>query len=162
MKGVIIHTPGLRTLRQSVRDKGLMVALWLAWTCLWIPAVNLSAWMGVAAIFYDVATDADGEVFSLQFFFDYSLALGGICCSIVAWASYHSLKFRGRCRRKRHGDPTVVRDLAAFFAVQDDAIPAWRHTKRLLIRVDARGGIERVEPFSESAFPVGGAYPTNS
>lgn len=145
MKGVIIHTPELRTLRQSARDKSLIAALWLVWACLWIPMVNLSAWLGIAAIFYDVAMEAEEDVFSLSFFVGYGFALGGIGVSLAAWTSYNRLRFRRRCRRNRRCRPVGVQELAAFFSVPSKDVLVWRRTRRLSIRTDAGGGIERVE-----------------
>ena len=151
MKGVIIHTPELRTVRQRARDKSLMATLWLAWACLWIPAVNLSAWLGVATIFYDVAMDAEEDVLSLSFFIGYGFVLGGIGVSLAAWTSYHRLRFRRRCRRSHRCRPVGVRELAAFFSVASEDVLVWRRSRRLSIRTDAGGIIEHVESFGSFA-----------
>ncbi|MDE2089239.1 MAG: poly-beta-1,6-N-acetyl-D-glucosamine biosynthesis protein PgaD, partial [Gammaproteobacteria bacterium] len=97
------------------------------------------------AIFYDVAMDAEEDVFSLSFFTGYGVALGGLGVSLAAWTSYNRLRFRRRCRRSNRCRPVGVRELAAFFSVASEDVLVWRRTRRLSIRTDAEGGIERVE-----------------
>ena len=141
-ESIIIESPELQTRRQRMLFAALTCVLWTVWTYLWLPVITLVEWLLDLPTNYQafvlVGYAALREV--LLVYCSVIVTMGG---SLIAWATYNLIRFRGTSRRRVR--PAVDLDsLATFHAVQPAALADWQQARHLVLDHDENGSIATV------------------
>jgi biofilm PGA synthesis protein PgaD len=151
---LIIDRPDLQDWRQKAFFGALTATFWVIWFLLWLPLVTLLAWLFFGFQFQFQFIDREGYLGLLSLLSTYALVVLVMGGSLIIWAKYNHLRFRGVDRRKGFVEPTVI-ELAAHFRQPVAGIERWQGCAVMTVHHDEKGGIERVE--SASVPPVPGS-----
>lgn len=141
---LIIDRPDLQGWQQKAIFGALTATFWFVWLLLWLPLVTLLAWMFFGYQFQFQFVDREGYLGLLAMLTTYVtvvLVMGG---SLIIWAKYNHLRFRGKDRRKGFVVPTID-ELAVLYAQSVDTIERWRACAVVTVHHDEHGAIQRVE-----------------
>ncbi|MBX3591228.1 MAG: poly-beta-1,6-N-acetyl-D-glucosamine biosynthesis protein PgaD [Burkholderiaceae bacterium] len=141
---LIIERPDLQSPPQRVLSAGLTALLWAVWAYLWLPVIALLGWLFGASRFYEEMVVASGDVALLELLGWYALVIGLLAGSLVCWASYNFIRFRGKERRSIRR-ATTIEEIAARAGFKPDVVRRWQQAQMLSVRHDASGAIESVE-----------------
>src|SRR3954447_9446740 len=118
-ESIIIESPALQSRRQRGLFAVITGVMWAMWCYLWLPVVSLIEWLlGLPSKYQSFVLhgySALQEV--LPVYCGVITLMGG---SLVAWAVYNLLRFRGAPRRSARPDMDLD-VLADFHAVQPTA-----------------------------------------
>jgi biofilm PGA synthesis protein PgaD len=64
--------------------------------------------------------------------------------TLISWALYNQMRFRGKERRKASPSVTAA-DMAQMYSVTAEEVEAWQHARILIVHHDADGGLIGVE-----------------
>jgi len=140
----LIERPEMQTAGQRTLYGALTLAFWAFWIYLWVPLLALLAWvLGVQQAFkymvilggYHHAANLLG-IYALVI-----LALGG---TLVTWATYNILRFRG-VERRLAPLPVSAAELMRHFGADGAALARWQSTQRLFVTHTQEGQIFRVD-----------------
>jgi len=149
---LIIERPDLQSRPQRMVSAALTAVFWALWLYLWLPVVALLGWAFGFSRFYDEMVRREGYKPLAELLGWYGLAIGLLAGSLVCWAIYNLLRFRGRERRTAR--PLVrVAQIAEDAGVDADTLLLWQRARVLSVMHDDDGRIESVEVFS-AAKPV--------
>ena len=141
-ESIIIESPELQTARQRSLFAVLTGVLWAAWSYLWLPLVSLIEWLlGLPSNYQSFVLhgySALQEV--LPLYCGVITLMGG---SLVAWATYNFIRFRGSERRSARS-AVDLDTLADFHAVQPTALARWQEARLLAFDHDESGSIATV------------------
>ena len=143
-RALIIESPQWQDVRQRMLYGSLTVSFWLLWSYLWLPLVGVLGWLfgiGVAHYHMIVLEGYRGLSALLPLYLLIIASLGG---SLIAWAQYNFIRFRGTQRRMRSKDVRVEM-LAVHFAVDATALSQWLKVRRLVLHHDQHGNLIKVE-----------------
>ena len=141
---LIIDRPDLQSTPQRVVSTGLTAFFWAVWAYLWLPVFALFGWAFGASRFYEEMVVEHGGAALLDLLGWYALVIGLLAGSLVLWASYNFIRFRGRERRSaRHA--TTIDEVAAQVGLETDALRHWQQARVLRLRHDGSGRVESVE-----------------
>jgi len=141
---LIIERPDLQSLRQRYAYAMLTLLFWILWFYLWIPLVSLVAWLFGFQLFYEQMIVLEGLQGVLDLAGWYGLVIALLGCSLLSWALYNQLRFRGR--EKRHYQERIkAQDLAAFYQIDPALIPRIQRAKRIIINHDQHGHIQAIK-----------------
>jgi biofilm PGA synthesis protein PgaD len=144
---LIIERPDLQSRRQRVVSTGMTVVFWGLWMYLWLPLVALVGWAFGIERFYDEMIRLDGLGRVLELLGWYALVVAVLAGSLILWATYNYLRFRGVDRRKAPR-PVGLDRVAAFARVEPAQLLLWQQLRVMTILHDDDGFIESVEAFS--------------
>ena len=141
---LIIESPQWQDVRQRMLYGSFTVAFWLLWSYLWLPIVGVLGWVvGIGAAHYHmiILEGYRGLSALLPLYLLIIASLGG---SLVSWAQYNFIRFRGTQRRARSKDvrPDM---LATHFGVDATALSEWLKLRRLVLHHDQHGRLVEVE-----------------
>lgn len=140
---VIIDAPSLQSLRQKYAFSAVTLVFWALWFYLWLPLVSALAWLFGVETIYQYMIVLDGYQAFLELLGWYALTVLLIGISLVGWALYNQVRFRGKERRLPHS-PLKNGDIAPYFGVGAPDLSAWQHASRLVIQYDEDGRIKGV------------------
>jgi len=141
---LIIERPDLQSPPQRVVSAGLTLFFWAVWAYLWLPVLALLGWVFGVTRFYEEMVVNQGDRALLEVLGWYAIGIALLAGSLVCWALYNYLRFRGKERRKAL--PRVgVAQVAAQAALEPGALKGWQAARVLYVRHDAAGRIEAVE-----------------
>ena len=141
---LIIESPQWQDVRQRMLYGSFTVAFWLLWSYLWLPIVGVLGWVvGIGAAHYHmiVLEGYRGLSALLPLYLLIIALLGG---SLVSWAQYNLIRFRGTERRTRSKDARPEM-LAAHFGVDATDLNQWLSVRRLVLHHDQHGRLIKVE-----------------
>ena len=141
---LIIESPQWQDVRQRMLYGSLTVAFWLLWSYLWLPLVGFLGWLlgiGVAHYHMIILKGYRGLATLLPLYLLVIVSLGG---SLIAWAQYNFIRFRGTQRRRKAKDVRLEM-LAVHFAVDATALSQWLQLRRLVLHHDQHGKLVEVE-----------------
>jgi len=141
---LIIDRPDLQSTPQRVVSTGLTAFFWAVWAYLWLPVFALLGWIFGASRFYEEMVLEHGGAALLDVLGWYALAIGLLAGSLVSWALYNFIRFRGRERRSSRRTATLD-EVAALAGLEPDALRHWQQARMLRVRHDESGRIESVE-----------------
>jgi len=151
---LIIERPDLQSRHQRVVSTGMTVVFWGLWVYLWLPLVALLGWAFGIERFYDEMIRLEGLGRVLELLGWYALVITVLAGSLVLWATYNYLRFRGVDRRKAP-HPVGLDRVAAFARVEPAQLLLWQQVRVMTILHDEDGFIESVEAFSGAPAPEG-------
>lgn len=122
---LIIERPDLQSPPQRVLSAGLTALLWAVWAYLWLPVIALLGWLFGASRFYEEMVVASGDVALLELLGWYALVIGLLAGSLVCWASYNFIRFRGKERRSIRR-ATTIEEIAARAGFKPDVVRRWQ------------------------------------
>ena len=147
---LIIERPDLQSRPQRMVSAALTAVFWALWLYLWLPVVALLGWAFGFSRFYDEMVRREGYKPLAELLGWYGLAIGLLAGSLVCWAVYNLLRFRGRERRQMR--PLVrVAQIAEGAGVDAETLLLWQRARVLSVMHDDDGRIESVEAFSAAA-----------
>jgi len=141
---LIIEQPKLQTLRQQYTSAFLTLLFWILWFYLWIPLVSLVAWLFGFKLFYEHMIILKGLQGLLDLASWYGLVILLLGLSLLGWALYNQMRFRGREKRALH-EATQPRELAQFYQLDTALIPRLQQAKRISINHDEHGHIQKIK-----------------
>ena len=140
MTDLVIIKPSLQSLWQRFSTALFTFVFWVIWFYLWIPVLTFIAWVASIDVLYYQFIEMGGLqniVNDLVFIISGVTALGG---TLVVWASYNYIRFKGEDRRKAFA-PVTTEQLADAFGVDVLMLSAWQESKYLSLGFDGKGNI---------------------
>lgn len=144
LKSPIINRADLQTLQHRTVSGVVTFVFWVIWAYLWLPLLALIAWaVGLEQAYkYMIVLGGYEEVLHLLGI--YTLVIGLMSGSLVAWATYNILRY-GKLANRSSSPPPPLEQVARYFRQGPIAVGAWREAQRLYVIHDERGDIERVQ-----------------
>jgi len=141
---LIIERPDLQSRSQRLISTTLTAFFWALWIYLWLPAVALLGWWLGATRFYEEMVRLEGYKPLVELLGWYALCIAALAGSLICWAVYNLVRFRGRERRKAR--PLVrVAQVAEHVGVEPDTLLVWQRARILRVMHDEAGRIESVD-----------------
>ncbi len=134
-ENLIIDQPSLQTLWQKYSYGIFTLLAWSLWLYLWLPLINLIAWLLGFKVFYQHMIVLGGYVGFLQLLGIYFVIILLIGTTLLSWALYNQIRFRGKDRREAV-PPATNEDVARFFGVNEEDLQSAQKTRRLVISFD--------------------------
>ena len=147
MTDLIINKPSLQSLWQRFSSTVFTFVFWVIWFYLWIPVLTFSAWIVSIDMLHYQFFEMNGLqsiVNDLVFIISGVTALGG---TLVVWASYNYIRFKGEDRRKAFA-PVTADQLADAFGVDVSMLTDWQESKYLSLGFDGEGIIINIQQAS--------------
>lgn len=142
---LIIDRPDLQTWRQRAMFGALTAAFWLLWFLLWLPIVTMAGWLFFGLRFQQHMIEMDGYQGFLNLLGVYALVIIGMGGSLVLWAKYNHIRFRGVERRRDFPVPSALH-IGQLHGLSEADILRAREQRILVVHHDDHGGILRFEP----------------
>lgn len=153
---LIIERPDLQSPRQRATSALMTAFFWLLWAALWLPLLTLAAWAFFGIRFHLNMVTYDGYHRFAGLLGIYALVILAMGGSLVAWAKYNHLRFRGVDRRKPTPPPETAA-LARHFGHDKYQFAKWRRTRVVVVHHDADGSItfvDRLDPGVTQTLPL--------
>lgn len=148
---LIIERPDLQSWQQRFVSRTLTLFFWGVWVYLWLPAVTLAGWMAGLERFHFHMVVLEGYEGLIELLAIYAVIIFILGATLIGWAKYNHMRFRGVERRKAR--PTVSVDALARQAHSSvEALMGWRGARIAVVHHHADGAIARVDV--ELADPV--------
>lgn len=141
---LIIERPDLQSGKQRAVFGVLTALFWLLWVVLWMPLVTVFGWAFFGYQFQFHMVEREGYAGFLGVLLVYALVIVVMGGSLLVWATYNHLRFRGMDRRKSF-EPPAPADLAALHGSTQEEIARWQSLGIATVHHDAEGRILRVE-----------------
>lgn len=141
---LIIDRPDLQTWRQRAVFGVLTATFWVAWFFLWLPAITMLGWLAFGYQFRLHMIDLEGYKGFLGLLAIYALIIAAMGGSLILWAKYNHVRFRGVDRRRDAPTPTLA-DSARWVGQPEIALAKWRTFDVMTVHHDEHGRIVRVE-----------------
>lgn len=142
---LIIERPERQSSRQRWLYGMMTLGFWLIYIYLWLPLITLVGWTFGVWRGYDVFVLAEGFRAFRALLLWYGLAIGVFTGSLVLWAAYNIVRFRGVDRRQP-ASPLELGEQAAYYGVPAGALAVWREERILVVNHDSHGRVNVVTP----------------
>ena len=152
LKSPLIERSDLQSPQQLKLYGALTLVFWAVWFYLWLPVLALLAWsLGVQQAFkYMVVLEGYQEVIRLLGIYTLViLLLGG---SLILWALYNIIRFRG-VERRIGSPPVTPAEIGRDFAQDPLSVERWQRAQRLCVTHDLKGRITQVEILIDALVP---------
>src|SRR5271166_4795502 len=138
MKALIIDRPGLQTARQRLFFGSMTIVFWALWIYLWLPILALIGWaLGFKIAYYEMVVK-NGYVGLVHLLGFYATVIASLGASLLIWAYYNLVRFRGVMRRK--SVPTSLNpSVTQRYGIAAELLAQWHHERRLVLHHDADG-----------------------
>ncbi|ATE61462.1 poly-beta-1,6-N-acetyl-D-glucosamine biosynthesis protein PgaD [Thauera sinica] len=140
---LIIDRPDLQTWPQRAVSKTLTTLFWLIWLGLWLPLATLLGWAMFGWQFKVHMFDLGGLERFVDLLAVYAAVIAAMSGSLMAWARYNYLRFRGKDRRRSVGS-VPLHALAARAGQSTETVQDWHAMRIMVAHHDANGHIVRV------------------
>lgn len=141
---LIIERPDLQSHKQRAVFGVLTALFWLMWVVLWLPLITVAGWAFFGSQFRFHMIELEGYSSFAGVLAIYALVIVLMGGSLLVWAKYNHLRFRGMDRRKGFAPPTPA-DLAAIHGRTTAEVAQWQTMNIVTVHHDSEGRIERVE-----------------
>jgi biofilm PGA synthesis protein PgaD len=142
---LIIERPDLQTGGQRWLYLALTLLFWLFYLYLWLPLVTLAGWAFGLWRGYDVFLVHQGYRNLLTILLWYASGIALFAATLIGWAVYNLVRFRGKERRRRPRSVTLT-EQANHYGVQPHSLASWRRAKVIVVAHDPLGRITDVTP----------------
>ena len=96
---LIIERPDLQSPAQRLVSGLLTVLFWGLWIYVWLPVAGVLGWWFGVSTAYEQMVELDGWRAVVELAAWYGLAIAVFAGSLIAWALYNRIRFRGVERR---------------------------------------------------------------
>nr|WP_315183089.1 poly-beta-1,6-N-acetyl-D-glucosamine biosynthesis protein PgaD [uncultured Albidiferax sp.] len=161
---LIIDRPDLQAWQQKAMFGAITAAFWLAWVILWLPLITLLGWLFFGQRFQLQMIDLNGYKAFMNLLSVYCVVVGVMGGSLILWATYNHLRFRGIDRRRETDVPSDTA-MGELINHPSTAINTWRNHAIVTVHHDEHGGIQNVVPTllqNPLTPPAGSKRPTQS
>ena len=144
LKSPIIQRGDLQSSQQRIIYGALTAAFWALWFYLWLPLLALLAWaLGLQQAYkYMIVLGGYRDLIDLLGWYGLIiLLLGG---SLILWAGYNIVRFRGVENRSANLAITA-KEIARDFGMDAISVERWQRAQTLYVTHDPLGRITRVE-----------------
>jgi biofilm PGA synthesis protein PgaD len=142
---LIIERPERQSSRQRWLYGVMTLGFWLIYIYLWLPLITLAGWTFGVWRGYDILVLAEGFRAFRTLLVWYGLGIGVFTGSLVLWAGYNIVRFRGVDRRQP-ALPLELGEQAAYYGVPAGALAAWRQERILVVCHVGHGRLSVVTP----------------
>lgn len=150
---LIIERPDLQDWQQKAVFGVLTAVFWVIWVFLWLPLITLLGWLFFGYQFQVAMIDLEGYKRFLSVLVIYAIVIAAMGGSLMLWAKYNHLRFRGMDRRKDGVAPSTA-DLAMLQSISENEIEEWQSSSTVTVHHDDAGRIIRVVPATVKASAV--------
>ena len=146
---LIIDRPDLQSWRQRAVFGSLTILFWMFWLLLWLPLITLLGW-----VFFGLQVNLQmvelGGLSSLQdLVLDYSIVVLVMGGSLIVWAKYNHVRFRGVDRRKLLLGNSA-QDTGEWTGQDIATVQSWRNLRTMRVTHAANGDILQIEELTSS------------
>lgn len=150
---LIIERPDLQSWQQRFVSRTLTLVFWGVWVYLWLPVITLVGWLAGLQRFHFHMIVLEGYQGFLGLLAIYAVIILAMAGTLIGWAKYNHLRFRGVERRRAR--PSVsVEALARHVANPVDEIHRWRGAQIAVVHHDTHGGIRSVTVECDGRLPA--------
>lgn len=142
---LIIDRPDLQVWQQKAVFGALTALFWAFWVFLWMPIITLFAWLFFGQRFEFHMFELNGYKNFMALVFVYCLVIGTMGGSLLLWATYNHLRFRGVDRRREVEAPSTAA-IGEHIQHPSALIDTWRSYGIVTVHHDEHGGITHVIP----------------
>lgn len=141
---LIIEHPEWQTFRQRTLYALITLAFWVLWAYLWQPLLDFFGWAVGLSAYRQAGTPQEDYLGLLHLFGIYTLVIAVLGGSLVLWALYNYLRFRGADRRRPR--PAVnAADQGLHYTLDPDELRGWQQERRLVIHHDEHSNVIGVD-----------------
>lgn len=137
---LIIDRPDLQSWQQKFVSGVLTMVFWFLWVVLWLPLITLAAWAFFGVQLHVHMIELEGYAGFFDLLSSYALVIVAMGGTLVVWAKYNHLRFRGMDRRKP-GARVHIEMLADFAGHTPVRVAQWREMRVMTVEHDANGRI---------------------
>lgn len=141
---LIIDRPHLVSGLRRILYGTMTLAFWYVWLYLWLPVATFVAWAFGAFLGYRQIIELKDYIGIIETLLVYALVVVILGGTLLAWAMYNLVRFRGKERRGPLPD-VPLQDYALHLGVVQDELSAWRRAKGIHVHHDRNGHIEKVD-----------------
>ena len=141
---LIIDRPDLQSGQQRALYHVLTAAFWVLWVVLWLPLITLLGWFFFGYQFHFHMIKMEGYVGFLDVLGAYALVIAIMTGSLMIWAKYNHLRFRGVDRREGIAPP-LISAIADVHGQSAADMRRWQSASIVTVHHDAEGRILRVD-----------------
>jgi biofilm PGA synthesis protein PgaD len=142
---LIIERPDLQSWPQRVVSTALTSVFWLVWVALWLPLITFAGWFLFGWNFRVEMIELGGFDGFFGLLKVYGVVIVILAATLLTWAKYNHLRFRGIDRRRAF--PAVTTAMLAEYAGRDEAtVDAWRELHGMIVEHDQTGRVTNVSP----------------
>lgn len=153
MNPLIIDRPDLQSWRQKLVSGVLTTTFWVVWIALWMPLVTLAGWIFFGGQMHLHMVQLEGYKSALDLAVVYAVVILALMTSLVAWAKYNHLRFRGVDRRKPR--PGIdVEEIGRCIGTPGEDVARWRKLRVMHVSHDEHGRILAVEDARPRVSPI--------
>jgi biofilm PGA synthesis protein PgaD len=150
---LIIDRPDLQTWRQRAVFGALTAAFWVVWFVLWLPAITMAGWLFFGLRFKFHMLDLAGFSGFMGLLGAYALVIAGMGGSLLLWAKYNHLRFKGVDRRRDFPVPTTA-EIAQATGLSEENIVLARNCQVMTVHHDEHGAVVLIKDRSQPAAPA--------
>lgn len=144
MNPLIIDRPDLQSWRHKLVSGLLTTTFWVVWIALWMPLVTLAGWVFFGEQMHFHMIRLEGYRAALDLALIYAVVIVALMSSLIVWAKYNHLRFRGVDRRKpRPG--IAIEEIGRCVAASPGEVARWRSLRVMHVSHDEHGRISKVE-----------------
>lgn len=141
---LIIDRPDLQPRQHRAAFAVVTAMFWLLWVLLWLPLITLLGWAFFGYQLHFQMFALDGYRGVLDVLGIYALVILVMGASLMVWAKYNHLRFRGIDRRRDVSPPTPA-ELAPLHGCTPQDIGHWQGLHIVTVHHDSDGRIQRVD-----------------
>jgi biofilm PGA synthesis protein PgaD len=120
------------------------LVFWAVWIYLMMPAVTLLGWAFGISRFVDIMIAQGGASDVARLIGWYLLVIGLMTGSLISWALYNWVRFRGATRRGNATSALANAQVAAHMRVAEATLARWQETRLLEVDFDDEGRYTRI------------------
>ena len=144
LKSPLIERSDLQSPHQRTLYGALTLGFWMFWVYLWVPVLAFLAWVLGVEQAYKYMIDFGGYHDLLRLLGIYGLIIALLGGTLVGWAIYNILRFRGVENRKAPR-PVTPADIGEHFVKDPRSVARWQSHQRLYVMHDEKGDITTVK-----------------
>jgi biofilm PGA synthesis protein PgaD len=144
LKYPIIERPDLQSLQQQTIYGALTIVFWALWFYLWLPVLAFFAWLLGVQQAYKYMIVLEGYHDVIRLLGVYSLVIVLLGGSLVLWALYNIIRFRGIENRTATSAITPA-EIGRDLGMDPVALERWQKAQRLYVTHDQAGRVARVD-----------------
>ncbi len=140
---LIIDRPDLQSWPQRAISGALTTFFWLVWLALWLPLLTLTGWAFFGWQFKVHMFDFGGLSGFIDLVSTYGIVIVLMSSTLLGWAKYNHLRFRGMDRRKAFPSVTPAA-IAMLLGHSEEDVCAWQQMRAVIVEHGEAGDIRAV------------------
>ena len=141
---LIIDRPHLVSDSRRLLYGTMTFMFWYLWLYLWLPAVTFVAWAFGGFLGYRQVIELKDYMGIIETLLIYALIVAVLGGTLLLWATYNFMRFRGKERRGPLPDLTL-QVYADHIGVNERDLQTWRRAKIVHVHHDRHGHFHRLE-----------------